>query len=217
MKGTEPPPDDCGLFESLGTITAHLHEHSQRWTPAQKGLSRHTWDLDAMFLGEKPLWGRWQDGLGVAGPRARILERLEHTLHQRLTLFGKTPDRFGLVHTDLRHANLLVDDKKIHAIDFDDSGFSWWLYDLAGALSFIEDQPQVPRLIKTWLRGYRAIRPLSETDESEIPTFIMARRLLLVAWIGSHQEAPFPRQLGEPFTEGTCRLAEKYLADYQTA
>ena len=39
---------------------------------------------------------------------------------------------------------------------------------------------------------YRSVHPLSEEDEAEIDTFIMLRRMALLAWISSHIEAPEP-------------------------
>ena len=44
----------------------------------------------------------------------------------------------------------------------------------------------MPELQAAWVEGYRAVAPLSAEDEAELPTFVMLRRLLLVAWIGSH-------------------------------
>jgi hypothetical protein len=44
---------------------------------------------------------------------------------------------------------------------------------------------------------------------------VMLRRLLLVAWIGSHHQfATEAAELGAPFTAGTCELAERYLSDH---
>jgi Ser/Thr protein kinase RdoA (MazF antagonist) len=211
LHGHEPDPADTTSFQQLGAVTAHLHAQSEAWPDASR-LERHTWDLDSMFFGPAPLWGRWQDGVGVRGRRARVLEKLALHIRDRLAAYGKNKSNFGLIHADLRLANLLLHEGRVQVIDFDDCGYSWYMYDLAAALSFIEDQPQVPAMIDAWLRGYRSVRPLSDADVELIPTFIMARRLLLVAWVGSHQEAPFPRQLGEGFTEGTVRLAEKYFA-----
>jgi len=167
-----------------------------------------------MFFGHNPLWGRWQDGVGVTPARAEVLGRMADAIGERLRHYGKNHQNFGLIHADLRLANLLVHEGRIQVIDFDDCGYSWFIYDLASALSFIEDQPQIPDLIAAWVRGYRSVRDLPETDIAEIPAFIMARRLLLLAWVGSHQESPFPRQLGEGFTEATCALAEKFLSGH---
>ncbi|MEA2144636.1 MAG: hypothetical protein QOG59_223, partial [Solirubrobacteraceae bacterium] len=49
----------------------------------------------------------------------------------------------------------------------------------------------------------------------ELDTFVMLRRLLLVAWIGSHHTfAPEAAELGAGFTAGTCSLAEDYLSTH---
>jgi Ser/Thr protein kinase RdoA (MazF antagonist) len=115
------------------------------------------------------------------------------------------------VHADTRLANLLVHDGSVAVIDFDDSGFGWYLYDLGTAVSFFEHAPEVPGLIDAWLTGYRAIATLSAEDEAEIWTFILFRRLLLVAWIGSHRGVDIAAELGAGYTQGSCDLAERYL------
>jgi len=134
-------------------------------------------------------------------------------LATRLAAFGTGPERYGLVHADTRLANLLVDRGRVSVIDFDDSGFSWFLYDAGTSVSFFEHQPQVPELVDSWLTGYRRVLPLPAADEAEIWTFIMFRRLLLVAWIGSHQGAGIAQQLGAGYTRDSCDLAERYLSE----
>jgi Ser/Thr protein kinase RdoA (MazF antagonist) len=135
-------------------------------------------------------------------------------LCRRLAAFGTGPDRFGLVHADLRLANLLVSDDAVHVIDFDDCGFGWFLYDLGSALSFIEDDPRAPALVDAWVEGYTRVRPLGRAEIAELPTFVMLRRLLLVAWIGSHADTDLARDMGAAFTAGSCTLAEQYLTTF---
>ena len=81
----------------------------------------------------------------------------------------------------MRLANLLVDGSAVKVIDFDDCGFGWLLYDCATTVSFFEHKPEVPNLLGAWVRGYRKIRELPADEEAEIPTFIMLRRLVLLA------------------------------------
>ena len=130
---------------------------------------------------------------------------------QRLSRFGSGPDRFGLIHGDLRLANLLIDGAAVKLLDFDDCGFGWYLYDAATPVSFHEDHPDVPRLIRHWVAGYRAEGHLSQAEEEEIPSFVILRRLLLVAWVGSHQDADYPRSLGSAFTTASAPLCRAYL------
>ena len=85
------------------------------------------------------------------------------------------------------------------------------MYDAATPVSFYEHEPQVPGLIESWKTGYRRVINLSKEDEAEIPTFVMLRRLLLVAWIGSHHETDLAKSMGLPYTEGTLGLCENYL------
>ncbi|MBX5442349.1 MAG: phosphotransferase [Solirubrobacteraceae bacterium] len=214
LDGTAPSPEDdlTDGFRMLGAISAALHEHARRWPPPP-GFRRPRWE-HATMLGADAAWGRWQDGLGVGREELALLSRLDAVLERRLAAFGTGPDRFGLVHADLRLANLLVDDGAVRVIDFDDCGWSWWLYDFATAVSFFEDDPAVPALAAAWADGYRTVAPLSAADEAELETFVLLRRLLLVAWVGSHQHAPEAQELGAAFTAGTCALAESYLSRF---
>ena len=57
-------------------------------------------------------------------------------------------------------------------IDFDDCGFSWFIYDFAAAVSFLETEPYIPALQEAWVRGYRSVAELSDEHVAMIPTFI---------------------------------------------
>ena len=114
----------------------------------------------------------------------------------------------------MRLANLLIDGDVTKVIDFDDCGFSWYLYDCATTVSFFEHEPEVPRLLAAWVRGYRRVKELAAEDEREIWTFVMLRRMLLVAWIGSHSETDLARSMGEDYTASTVPLCEDYLTRF---
>jgi Ser/Thr protein kinase RdoA (MazF antagonist) len=215
LPGITPEPDGDGLidgFRTLGAVSARMHAHARAWTPPP-AFARPVWDY-AHTLGPRGHWGAWQDGLGI-GPEERTqLNRLDAAIAQRLEAYGAGA-RFGLVHADIRLANLLVDGADVRVIDFDDSGFSWFMYDFATTVSFMEDHPRVPELRDAWVRGYRSVAPLDPADEAELDTFVMLRRLLLVAWIGSHHTfATEAAELGPGFTAGTCALAERYLSNH---
>ena len=213
LTGQEPAEDDLiGPFERLGTVSAHMHDQARNWS-LPMGFSRQVWDHDGAF-GARPIWGRWQDGIGMTAESRQLFARLSEAIRTRLAQFGRSRDRFGLVHADIRLANLLIEGDTTKVIDFDDCGFGWFLYDIGTALSFIEHRPDVPELVAAWLRGYRQVATLSAEDEAEIPTFIMLRRLLLVAWIGSHHETDLAQSLGAAYTAGSCDLAETYLTTF---
>ena len=213
--GIEPGIDQdlSGPFEVLGEVTARMHLHSRQWQ-RPSGFTRLTWDFEASLGEGTPHWGRWRDGMGVDTARAKLFGRTVDLIGKRLAAYGKGPERFGLIHCDLRLANLLIDGKAVKVIDFDDCGFGWYMYDAATPVSFYEHEPQVPSLIESWKTGYRRVIDLSRADEAEIPTFVMLRRLLLVAWIGSHAETDLAKSMGLPYTEGTMGLCEDYLRKF---
>ncbi|EJL40206.1 aminoglycoside phosphotransferase [Brevibacillus agri] len=196
-------------FELIGEISAHFHQHAIDNWAAFREIKRPTWDYETI-LGERPIWGRWQDGVAITPERLHLFQQVADIIKPRLDRFGKDANRFGLIHADLRNTNLLVLDEQVKVIDFDDSGFGWYLFDLASSLTFIEHKPYVPDLIQAWLKGYRKVRALSKEEELEIPTFIMMRRLQLIAWIGS-RENETTRELGGEYTEQTDALARQYL------
>lgn len=210
IDGTEPPPDDLERhLPGLGAVAARMHAHVQTWQPPAE-FTRFRWDVPAT-LGADARWGRWQHAPGVDGAALELLGRASRTAAERLADFGYSADRFGLIHADMRLANLLVA-QEVAVIDFDDSGFCWYLYDLAATLSFVEDDPRVPAWCAAWLRGYEQVRPLSVAERAMLPTFIVLRRLMLLAWLGSHHFTETARQLAPTYAAGTCALAETYLA-----
>jgi len=211
IEGVEPDEshDLIAPFERLGAVSARLHGHVIGWTPPP-GFTRQRWDFEHC-LGATPNWGDWRAAPGLDAEGLALLTRQAEVIGRRLDAYGQGRDRFGLIHADTRLANLLLVGDSTRVIDFDDSGFGWFLYDVAAALSFFEDSPKVPDLVDAWLRGYRTVRPLGAEHEAEIPTFIMMRRMVLMAWIGSHGETDLAQQCGAAYTEGACALAEDYL------
>ncbi|CAN5463490.1 hypothetical protein BH10PSE7_BH10PSE7_43170 [soil metagenome] len=208
--GSEPAETDLlEHFPTLGRVTGEMHNFTRSWTPPP-GFERFTWDFETA-LGAQGHWGSWRDGMGMDSDKAALFQKAADRIRDRLAAFGKSPDRFGLVHCDMRLANLLLDGKTTKVIDFDDCGFSWYLYDCATALSFIEDRPDVPGLIAAWVAGYRDVAPLSAEEEAEIPTLVMLRRLLLVAWIGSHSQTDLAKSMGVAYTNNTVPLAHAFL------
>jgi Ser/Thr protein kinase RdoA (MazF antagonist) len=210
LPGTDPDPRDAARwFERLGELTARMHRHAQSW-PLPGGFRRKRWDFDAM-VGPQGLWGPWRSGIGLDRAGVVILEQVLDVIRLRLERFGQGADVFGLVHADLRLANLLVDGTHLRIIDFDDCGFSWYLYDFATSVSFIEHEPNVPGLLQAWIQGYCRQMPLRAEVRAEIPTFVVLRRILLTAWLASHAEVPISREIGRSFTAGTVALAQKML------
>nr|WP_083391398.1 phosphotransferase [Parafrankia soli] len=229
--------DTAGLISSfglLGDIAGRMHDHAARWSrPA--GFRRFAWSWHAT-LGPGARWGSWRAGVAAAlpGEAEHVITMFEPAaaeVERGLAAYGRGPDRFGLIHADMRLANLLVARPAAHrapdraaaggaavarsgtvinVIDFDDCGFGWYLYDLAAALSFIEHSPALPALVAAWLEAYRAHRPLGPDDLAVVPTLVLLRRLLLVGWLGTHPHSDAVPDAAV-YARDTAELAHRYL------
>ena len=176
-------------------------------------ITRPVWDCDTT-LGPHALWGDWRVFAGFTPRERALLERAETRIRCVMAAYGKPCERFGLIHADMRLANLLVEGDILKLLDFDDCAYSWHLFDLAASLSFIEARPDLPDLVAAWLEGYRAAstaHPLEEADVAVIPSLIMMRRLQLTAWLATrHDSDPVPALLST-WKQDTLALAARYL------
>jgi Ser/Thr protein kinase RdoA (MazF antagonist) len=202
-KGLEP------IFETLGGYAARTHAHATSWQ-APADFARQSWSA-AHVLDAEGLWGDWRAAPGVTPAVRSVLDRLDVKLRADLDAYGLGKDRFGLIHADMRLGNLLVDGDRVSLLDFDDSGFCWFAYDFAAAVSFHETDPAVADLKDAWLRGYAPRRPLAREDIAAMDAMVLLRRMALLAWIGSHVETDLARRHEPGYAEGAAALAERYL------
>ena len=214
LEGVEPDPDSLlDGFDRLGEITARMHGHAKGWVrPAD--FVRPDWVPESIAT-NKQGWGDWRYGYGMEHEAARqVIGRAMDKVLARLARIERDKERFGLIHADFRLANILIENERTKVIDFDDCGFGYYLYDLASALTFIEQRADVPELIETWLAGYRRVAKIPPDVEAEIPSFVMLRRIMLLGYIGNRRHLEYVQELGMGYTTDSLDLAEAYLARY---
>ncbi|AMT69802.1 phosphotransferase enzyme family protein [Mycobacteroides immunogenum] len=202
-------------YGKLGQLTAHMHDHAQRWRVPQE-FTRFRWDLESMF-GPRARWGDWRQAPGMTDQDRATVDAAVRDIIGRITEYGYGPDRFGLIHADMRLSNLMVDPGRpgsdITVIDFDDCGWSWFMADLGAVVSWVEDTPEAEVAVADWLEGYRRVCRLSDEHLAMIPVFVMLRRVMLTAWIASHADADAAIRVSDGFGARTARLAQRYLTD----
>ena len=71
----------------------------------------------------------------------------------------------------------------IRLIDFDDSGWGWYLFEVAASLFPHVNQPFFDTLLAEYVAGYRTERQLSKEHEELIPAFIMLRGFTYLGWL----------------------------------
>ena len=99
--------------------------------------------------------------------------------------WGKGADAFGLIHADLflgHEGNVLFSGGEARAIDFDDCGFGYWVYDLAVPLCHWQAAAAWPGIRDALLTGYAQIRPLPEKQLAHLDLFMAARHVSENLW-----------------------------------
>lgn len=206
MPTIEVNPDD---FKKLGQITARLHQHSKKWQRPDD-FQRIIWNHQTM-VGPQGHWGDWHNAPDLAPKDHVIIDEALAQIKQKLEQFGQAPDRYGLIHADLRLTNLLLQDQHIGVIDFDDCGMSWFMHDLAAAMSFNEHYAATPHWVDNWIQGYEQVGHISNEEYDLIPSLIMQRRIQMLAWNGSHAYTEMAQSLGNQWSNESVRLCKKYL------
>lgn len=205
---TNPAP----YYRTIGAWAALFHHHARHWTPPA-GFTRFSWDISNM-VGPSPRWGRWEDAALTAAEHDLCTRALWAALDHIIRI-PRTPDTWGLIHADLRPSNVIAGpDGTLTVIDFDDSGYSWYLYDYAASLSFVEHTSYGPELAKAWVAGYEATAgTLPEQDLDTLSALSMIRRLQMLGWTTNHRADALPGTLAAEQAPGTVDIAARYLAN----
>ena len=181
---------DAGLtpshLERVGVFTARLHAHAAGFVPPA-GFSR--WRIEdvsdeaAAYVTDLVGEQCGPEGASLAAAVVELVRRAQREL-------GSGPDVFGLIHSDLHQENYLFHRGQVGAIDFDDSGWGHFVYDLAVTLSEIQRRPDSDALRAGLFRGYRSIRPLPADHERYLEVFHALRVLKLTLWFIEQRDHP---------------------------
>jgi len=126
--------------------------------------------------------GRFWDHPDLTAAQRRTFLKVRFVLRRFLDGLGKTTN-YGLVHADFLPDNIIVNDAQLTLIDFDDSGYSWHLYEMATALFPQIRQPFFDALVDAYLEGYRSEREFSDAEADRLPAFLMICGLNYLGWL----------------------------------
>ena len=195
----------------IGEMAALLHRSGEDLDRTQQ--TRWNWDAAAL-TGEAPRWGSWQPAFAHEPRGYEIVAAAQGEVEAQMGVASRGESAYGLLHADLRAANLLVHEGALTGIiDFDDCGFGWYVYEAVASLSFYETSPDASRFLRAWLAGYAQVRVLSEESLALLPTLVIYRRLLLTAWLLGHPHVAVPGVDRYRFGIDTADLADRYLRD----
>ena len=185
--------DVSDVYESLGKVVAKFHKATIAWEKP-KDFKRHSFDADG-FVGSKPFWGRFWEAQNATTREREKLSLIRNNITESLSKLPKDINSFGMIHADLHSQNVLIQGKSLSVIDFDDSGFGWYGFDLAVAiwdrLDFTATGCHFDIAYKSLIRGYIEERPNAKDIIETIPTFLLMRTLMLIRWIEDRPESGY--------------------------
>ena len=185
----------------VGALAGQLQEHGASWAPPS-GFLRPRVDtltndakVDSMarsaalaLHGDHPTAAdadralQLVDALISTDDAALFARALEVVWATTRTLAEET-GAFGLIHGDLHYENFLFHRGEARAIDFDDCGWGFHLYDLAVTLSELEGRPGYDELSDTLLEAYAQIRPLPDDHANHLSALFVLRRMQILLWV----------------------------------
>lgn len=172
---TRPLAEILTIHQTLGTLLARLHAVSDTLA-LPDSFRRPRWDIPGL-VGEVPFWGRFWEHAAASPAQRDTLNRARAFLQQKLTDHAAKGGNFGLIHADVLRENVLVNDRSITLIDFDDSGLGFRLFDLGTALLQSLPEPAYPQIRDALMQGY------GTQDVEMVEVFALARSCASVGWM----------------------------------
>jgi Ser/Thr protein kinase RdoA (MazF antagonist) len=171
VAGTHPENEAVTdeVMQMVGQALGNMHRLSKAYQPP--GARRPHWhDIDVFQLvPEIPA-----DQVLV---RRRCAEMLEH-----LHTLPVDAENYGLIHGDPEPYNYLLHDGRLTFIDFDDSCYHWYAFDVAVAVQYLhicanleEARVQAQHVWEQFYAGYQQENRLSDFWLDQIPLFLRLR------------------------------------------
>jgi Ser/Thr protein kinase RdoA (MazF antagonist) len=181
-------------FLAQGRLMARMHNFTQHW-PVSPASTKRCYNWDGLFMNDAEIglppgksWEYLPEGW------VEPFEIVSHRFRRLTEAWGTGPDVYGLIHADMGiKANLLFWRGQPRPIDFDGSGFGYWMYDLGVALTDCIGTPDYAHLRAALIEGYTRERSLPDTQLAQLDLFIAAFFVYYDLWVvgGTHDHPEY--------------------------
>lgn len=189
-------------MNAIGQFLASFHTVDYEVLDQHKRL-----DWDGLFTDEG-LYHLGADITIFTNEQRDIMTSVGEQVRQAMVTLGQEKTQFGLIHGDLLLKNILFNDNKIYALDFEYASLGYYLYDLTPVLWQLKPHQQFESLQQALLDGYHSIRLIDAEQLNLLETFIAGRQVASLRWIVANQHNPYiVGKLDDMLTQRTAELA----------
>jgi len=211
--GPKPAVDlTAAVVYAIGGYLGQLHSQAQFQPPP--AFERPVLDGAGLFGPASPYASPIEyEALGRGG-RA-IVAAVAAAARAALRHLEAQPATFGLIHADLLAKNILFQGERVAAIDFEYSGWGYFLYDLAPLLWQLKGERAADyvKLEAALWAGYTAARPVPAAQRALLEPFIAARQLAACRWLLAHLHHPTVRAQGPALLQQRLRELQGFLGE----
>jgi Ser/Thr protein kinase RdoA (MazF antagonist) len=163
-------------------------------------------DYEGLF-GEHSPYASEEENEFITGEHQAVLDAVAENVREVMVALDSDEHTTGLIHGDFIYKNTLVTPSGgLAAIDFDDCGFGYFLYDMACPLLFYRAQPAYEALKAGLWDGYTAVRPLPGHYRDMLDVLVAGRYVASCRWVAAHANHPAIRGKAPSMIAG--RVAE---------
>ena len=190
LDGAALPPEQISVEQAhrLGHYLGELHRFSRVFQPAP-GFERPRLDWEGLF-GEQSQYNPGAGARIFTPEHMQVFDAVAENVRLTMGTLGQSAANFGLIHGDFIAKNILFRGESICVLDFDNSGYGYYLYDLAPLLLQWSALAQYAALKAALWAGYTAIHPLPDEQQNHVETFVAARHVASCRWIASNLSNP---------------------------
>ncbi len=176
-------------YRAQGKLMAHIHNFTQGWQlPSQH--TKRSYDWDGLFMNDPevglPPGKSWEY---LPPTWVEPFEFVARRFRQLMESWGTGPEVYGLIHADMGlDSNVLFWRGQPRPIDFDGSGFGYWMYDLAVALAHCIGTSDYACFRDALFQGYAEHREIPNSQFDQLDLFSAAFCVYYDLWVvgGTH-------------------------------
>lgn len=167
------------LFFLWGKTMGQIHRISKGYSTTNTSIERPNWQEEAQKNTEKFL-----------SPQDIIILKIFRDTMKQILSFPRNKDNYGLLHGDFHAGNFFLHNGEIIVFDFDNSIYSWFIFDIAVVLfeiQYMNGKNNVNFLIKKFMEcfcaGYMDENNLESNWKEKLPLFLKLQEIHIFASI----------------------------------